>query len=123
MLTSRHALEREKIPLWGSQLAGRAFHETTQKMSENRILVRLLRMHFPRIWEFGSALLKLRNFGGLTPPSPVRHASDTFAEHDELMQCTVTWVNHATPKKKKSSINDVGHKSSALPKNTRQCYQ
>ena len=33
-------------------------------MSESRILVRLLRMYFPRNWEFGSALSKLRNFGG-----------------------------------------------------------
>jgi hypothetical protein len=43
-----------------------------QKMSETRILVRLLRMYFPRNWEFGSALSKLRNFGGggLNPPNP-----------------------------------------------------
>ena len=74
MFTSRHALERKKIPLWGSQLAGRSFRETTQKMSETRILVRLLRMYFPRNWEFGSDLSKLRNFGGLNPPPPtVRH--------------------------------------------------
>ena len=33
-------------------------------MSESRILVRLLRMYFPRNWEFGSALSKRRNFGG-----------------------------------------------------------
>jgi hypothetical protein len=35
----------------------------------------LLRMYFPRNWEFGSALSKVRNFGGggdLNPPS-VRH--------------------------------------------------
>jgi hypothetical protein len=31
-------------------------------MSEKRILVRLLRMYFPRNWEFDSALSKLRNF-------------------------------------------------------------
>jgi hypothetical protein len=29
-----------------------------------RILIRLLRMYFPRNWEIGSALSKLRNFGG-----------------------------------------------------------
>jgi hypothetical protein len=34
------------------------------QMSETRILIRLLRMNFPRNWEFGSALSKLRNFGG-----------------------------------------------------------
>jgi len=29
------------------------------------------------------------------------HTSDTFADHeDQLMMCTVTWVNHATPEKK-----------------------
>ena len=47
-------------------------------MSESRILVRLLRMYFPWNWEFGSALSKLRNFGGgfehtNLPPPLVRH--------------------------------------------------
>ena len=46
-------------------------------MSESRILVRLLQMYFPWNWEFGSALSKLRNFGGwgLNTPNPplVRH--------------------------------------------------
>jgi hypothetical protein len=35
------------------------------QMSETRILIRLLRLYFPRNWEFGSALSKLRNFGGV----------------------------------------------------------
>jgi hypothetical protein len=41
-------------------------------MSETRILISLLRMYFPRNWEFGSALSKLRNLGegGLNPPNP-----------------------------------------------------
>jgi hypothetical protein len=30
------------------------------QMSETRILIRLLRMYFPRYWEFGSALSKPR---------------------------------------------------------------
>jgi hypothetical protein len=34
------------------------------QMSESHILIRLLQMCFPRNWEFGSALSKLRNFGG-----------------------------------------------------------
>jgi hypothetical protein len=34
------------------------------QMSETRILIRLLWMCFPRSWEFGSALLTLRNFVG-----------------------------------------------------------
>jgi hypothetical protein len=47
-------------------------------MSETRILIRLLRIYFLRNWQFGSALSKLRNFGGeggLNPPTPpsVRH--------------------------------------------------
>jgi hypothetical protein len=33
-------------------------------MSEPYILFRFLRIYFPRTWEFGSALTKLRNFGG-----------------------------------------------------------
>jgi hypothetical protein len=33
-------------------------------MNETHILIRLLRMYIPRNWEFGSALAKLRNFGG-----------------------------------------------------------
>jgi hypothetical protein len=43
-------------------------------MSETHISIRLLRMYFPRNWEFGSALPKLRNFGvgGLGTPLEVR---------------------------------------------------
>ena len=62
--------------------AGReGFSRNNSKMSESFILVWLLRMYFPRNWEFGSALSKLRNFGGglktptpLPPPS-VRHCT------------------------------------------------
>jgi hypothetical protein len=32
------------------------------QMSETRILIRLLRMYFPRDWEFDSAFSKFRNF-------------------------------------------------------------
>jgi hypothetical protein len=39
--------------------------EIQQKMTETRSLVRLLRMYFPRKWEFGSAFSKLLN------PSPL----------------------------------------------------
>jgi hypothetical protein len=51
-----------------------------QKMSETRILVRLLRMYFPRNWEFGSALSKLWNFGGggVEPPNPPGYATADF---------------------------------------------
>jgi hypothetical protein len=34
------------------------------QIRETRILIRLLRMYFPRNREFGTALSKLRNFGG-----------------------------------------------------------
>jgi hypothetical protein len=42
------------------------------QMSETHILIRLLRMYFPRNWEFGSALSKLLNFrvGWLKPQTP-----------------------------------------------------
>jgi hypothetical protein len=40
------------------------------QMSETRILSRLLRMYFPRNWEFGSVLSKLRNFGGCGVETP-----------------------------------------------------
>jgi hypothetical protein len=36
-------------------------------------------MYFPRNWELGSALSKLRNFGGLNPPNHLpRYATDCF---------------------------------------------
>jgi hypothetical protein len=48
-------------------------------MNETHIVIRLLRMYIQRNWEFGSALSKLRNFGGpggLIPnPLSVRHCS------------------------------------------------
>ena len=88
MFTSRHALERKKnTTVRGHSWPGGLFHET-QKMSESRIPVRLLRMYFPRNWEFRSALSKLRNFGGglNTPTPPPRYATDSgiFLEDSEL---------------------------------------
>ena len=56
-----------------------------KKISESCILVRLLRMYFPRNWEFGSDLSKLRNFGGgLNTPTPPRYATDILqvSKHD-----------------------------------------
>ena len=71
MLTSRHALERKKNTTVGVIAGGEAFSRNNSKMSESRNLVRLLRMYFPQNWEFGSALSKLRNFGGgLNTPIP-----------------------------------------------------
>jgi hypothetical protein len=46
-------------------------------MSETRILIRLLRIYFPRISEFGSALEFRGVGGGLNPPNPPRHATDS----------------------------------------------
>jgi hypothetical protein len=49
------------------------------QINETHILIRLLRMFIPRNWKFGSALAKLRNFGGwgFKPPNApsVRHWS------------------------------------------------
>ena len=74
MLTSRHALERKKYHCGGHSWRGGLFTQQLKKMSEIHILVRLLRMYFPRNWEFGSALSKFRNFGGFEhPPPSVRH--------------------------------------------------
>ena len=58
-------------------------------MSESRILVRLLRMYFPRNWEFGSALSKLHNFegGGFEPPNPPRFATER--NHEKLLPLTI----------------------------------
>jgi hypothetical protein len=51
------------------------------QMSETRILISLLQMYFPRNWEFGSALSKLRNLGGgsTPPPNTPRYATATTA--------------------------------------------
>jgi hypothetical protein len=56
--------------------------------SEPRILIRLLRMYFPRNWEFGSAFSKHRNFGeGVSTPPPPRYATaDKHDTHSSLSQ-------------------------------------
>jgi hypothetical protein len=53
-------------------------------MSETRILIRLLQTYISRNWEFGTAFLKLRNFGGggvvVNPPplgTPVAYKAPT----------------------------------------------
>ena len=61
------------------------FHETTQKMSENFILLRLLRMYFARKWELDQLC---QNFGisvgwGLNTSKPVpslRHRPQVFCK-------------------------------------------
>jgi hypothetical protein len=67
----------ERTGIWGRWPPSQGFHSIC-KMSETRILIRLLRMYFPENWEFCSALSKLRNFGGggggePTNPLSVRH--------------------------------------------------
>ena len=85
MLTSRHALERKNYHSGGHSWRGGLFKKQLKKMSESCILVKLLRMYFPRNWEFGSALSKLRNLGGggfehpKSPPS-VRHWLCVFSD-------------------------------------------
>ena len=62
-------------------------------MSESRILVRLLRMYFPRNWEFGSALSKFRNFGGgFEHPKPPPLGTSLTHTHVEKVT-----VNFFTP--------------------------
>ena len=85
-LTSRHALERKKYHYGDKRLRGGLFMKQLKKMSETRILVRLLWMYFPRNWEFGSVLSKLRHFGGEgglnPPPNPSsRYATGTTNQH------------------------------------------
>jgi hypothetical protein len=62
----------------GSPLSGVPLY---LQMGETRITIRLLRMCFPRNWEFGSALSYLQNFGvgEFEPPTPLpppRYATD-----------------------------------------------
>jgi hypothetical protein len=72
------------------------------QMSETRILIRLLRMYFPRNCEFGSALSKLRNFGRVlntpttTHPLPPRYTRDYMYNEqtnahliENLLYCSV----------------------------------
>ena len=97
MLTSRHALERKKKPLWGVIAGGEGFSRNNSKMSESRILVRLLRMYFPQSWEFGSALSKLRNFrgGGFEHPKPPpRYATGSLSLESVIscFSCIVVFV-------------------------------
>jgi hypothetical protein len=47
------------------------------QMNETHILIRLLRMYIPRKWDYGSALAKLRNFGGGGLQPPPNHPSGT----------------------------------------------
>jgi hypothetical protein len=67
---------------------------STQFANEwNPILIRLLRIYFPRNWEFGSALSKLWNLGGIwttqTPPPPsVHHCSSPMKM--EQAECSET---------------------------------
>jgi hypothetical protein len=53
----------EKNTTVGVIAGGEAFSLNNPKITENRILVKLVRMYFPRNWEFGSALSKLQKFG------------------------------------------------------------
>ena len=73
---------REKKTTVGVIAGGEGFSWNNSKMSEIRILVRLLRMYFPWNWEFGSALSKLRNFGGgLNTPNPPSVHHCNWANH------------------------------------------
>jgi hypothetical protein len=66
-----------------------AQHTINLQMSKARILIRLLRMYFPRNSKFGLALLKLRNYkgGGIEHPNPLL----PLVHH-----CSFQWVNKVT---------------------------
>ena len=106
---------------------GRSFHETTQKMSESRILVRLLRMYFPRNWEFGSALSKLRNFGGggfEHPKLPPRYATDAWSNSHQVNKIAFYFTlkfSQAKPTAVFSCL--LYHVMSAYPRSTMQTFQ
>jgi hypothetical protein len=51
------------------------------QMSKTRILIRLLRMYFPRNWEFGSALSKRRIFGWGLKLHPPRYATGCMGKN------------------------------------------
>jgi hypothetical protein len=68
----------DRTGIWGRWPSSQWFRSILL-MSETRIVIRLLRMYFPRNWKFGSALSKLRNFGeeegGLNLWTPPRYAT------------------------------------------------
>jgi hypothetical protein len=77
------------------------------QMSETRILIRLLRMYFPRNWEFGSALSKLCNFGAVrgVEPQPPRYATATHKRKQYTKQLkTIQNIENKNTKKKHKSI-------------------
>jgi hypothetical protein len=65
-------LGEKKNTTVGVIAGGEAFSWNNSKNEWNPYSCRLLRVYFPRNWEFGSALSKLRNFGGrgVEPPPP-----------------------------------------------------
>jgi hypothetical protein len=62
-------------------------------MSESRILVRLLRMFFPRNYEFGSALSKLRNFPGRGGRGGFEHSNPPPPRYATALMYTVRHVD------------------------------
>jgi hypothetical protein len=60
-------------------------------------------MYIPRNWEFGSALAKLRNFGGFEHPNPPLHAADhrsaeairnAFSDYFVFPEEVLPWQNN-----------------------------
>jgi hypothetical protein len=74
--------DRGQRELWSGDSSPLVRVSLNLQMSETRILIRLFRMYFPRNWEFGSALSKLRNFGegGLNPPTLPSTVSHCFID-------------------------------------------
>ena len=74
-------------------------------MSESHILVRLLRIQFPRNWEFGSALSKLRNFGGFEPPP----LGTPLPESQRASSCVIKLCHSADSDGTKQTSHSLTH--------------
>jgi hypothetical protein len=56
-------VQRIQLRTEGTEPPGQGFRSICNELNLQYILTTLLRMNFPRNWEFDSALSKLRNFG------------------------------------------------------------
>jgi hypothetical protein len=78
-------LRAEGTGIWGA-VAPLSGVPLNLQMSETRVLIRLLRMYFPRNREFSSAFSKLRNFGGRSwTPLPLPLGTPLFRIGDFLI--------------------------------------
>jgi hypothetical protein len=78
-------------------------------MNETHILIRLLWMYISQNWEFGSALAKLRNFGGgFEPPKvPLRYANGGKSQ----LWWIVSWSDHLIQLSGQEDFVEICHES------------